>query len=91
MPPRPGSHSRDHGMEPGSHSMERGMVEVYGSWNKMAPRLEASQTTDVAEQLAEAMCDHTLSSPPTQPQITTATRKSMGTKTGFHTASDCHQ
>ena len=56
----------------------------------MAPRLEASQTTDVAEQLAEAMSDHALS--PSQPQITMATRKSTGTKTGFHTpsTSDSH-
>ena len=64
-----------------------GVVEVYGSWKKMAPRLEASQMTDVEQQMAEAIGDHT-SPPSTQPQVTMATRRSSHTKTGFQTASD---
>ena len=64
-----------------------GVVEVYGSWNKVAPRLETSQTTDVALRLAEAIGDNALSPLPTQPQVTMATR-SGHTKTGFQTASD---
>ena len=64
-----------------------GVVEVYGSWNKVAPRLETSQTTDVAQRLAEAIGDNALSPLPTQPQVTMATQ-SGHTKTGFQTASD---
>ena len=55
----------------------------------MAPQLEASQTVDVAERLAEAMGDHTLSPPLTEPQVTIATAQRSGhAKTGFETASD---
>ena len=53
----------------------------------MAPKLEASQTSDVAEQLADAIADHTLSSSPTKPLVTMATRRGTP-KTGFRTASD---
>lgn len=69
-------------------SLHTGVVEVYGSWNKMAPRLEATHLKDVEQRLAEAMGDHTSSHPATQPQVTMATQKSIRTKTGFQTASD---
>ena len=67
-----------------------GVLEVYGSWNKMAPQLEASQTMDVEQRLTEALQDCTLFPPPSssQPQVTAATRRSGPTKTGFHTPSD---
>lgn len=68
-------------------SSSLGMVEVYGSWNKVAPRLEANQTCDIAEQLAEAIADHTLSAA-SKPHITMATGgNNKITKTGFQTTS----
>ena len=60
---------------------------MYGSWNNVAPRLETSQTMDVAQRLAEAIGDNGPSPLPTQPQVTMATRSGR-TKTGFQTASD---
>lgn len=63
-----------------------GVVEVYGSWNKMAPRLEASQTTDVAERLAEAIDEHLLYPPMSQPQVTMATQRPSQKSTGFQTS-----
>lgn len=89
-----GSHSMERGKvtphparpdHDGGLPAHTGVVEVYGSWNKMAPRLEATHLKDVEQRLAEAMGDHTSSH---QPQITMATQKSIRTKTGFQTASD---
>lgn len=60
---------------------------MYGSWNKMAPRLEATHLKDVEQRLAEAMGDHTSHSS-NQPQVTMATQKSVHKNTGFKTASD---
>ena len=65
-----------------------GILEVYGSWKKVAPQLEASQMADVERKLAEAIDDHQHSSHPSQPQVTMATQRSSQTKTGFHTPND---
>lgn len=69
-------------------SLVTGVLEVCGSWKKVAPQLEASQMADVERKLAEAIDDHQHSSHPSQPQVTMATRRSSQTKTGFHTPND---
>ena len=56
-----------------------GVVEVYGSWKKVAPRLESSVfDSEVEKQLEEAMTDHDSHT------ITMVTSGGNSTKTGFY-------
>ena len=56
-----------------------GVVEVYGSWKKVAPRLESSVfESEVEKQLEEAMTDHDSHT------ITVVTSGGNSTKTGFY-------
>ena len=59
-----------------------GVVEVYGSWKKVAPRLESSVfELEVEKQLEEAMAEQD-----THCSVTiVSTSSSSAAKTGFHT------
>lgn len=80
--PMPSLRSSDRGpdgMESGPPSLEPGVVEVFGSWKKVAPHLGGPhlEAEQVERQLAEAMCEQ--DSPPT----VTVVAGSSGAKTGF--------
>lgn len=54
-------------------------MEVFGSWKKVAPRLESSTfETEVEKQLEEAMTEHESQS------ITVVATSGTTTKTGFY-------
>lgn len=55
-------------------------MEVFGSWKKVAPRLESSIfELEVEKQLEEAMAEHDTHS------VTIVSSSSTSAKTGFHT------
>ena len=55
------------------------IVEVYGSWKKVAPHLESSVfDSEVEKQLEEAMTDHDSHT------VTVVTSGGNSTKTGFY-------
>lgn len=57
-----------------------GVVEVFGSWKKVAPHLESSVfDVDVEKQLEEAMTEHDSQS------ITVVATGATSAKTGFYT------
>ena len=64
-----------------------GVLEVCGSWKKVAPQLELSQLADLERELAEAIEDHHPHHPhSSQPQVTVAMQRSGKLpKTGFQT------
>ena len=57
---------------------------MFGSWNKIAPRMDGSTLdTDVEKQLAEAIGE------PERPTVTVMS-SSSGARTGFHPPGESH-
>lgn len=59
-----------------------GVLEVFGSWNKVAPRLDVSTLeAEVEKELADAMGEDSQ-------EVTKVISSSRGAKRGFHTPHD---